>query len=433
MENQKQYKVLKVHIKNFKGIEDLTMDVNGQHVILIGDNELCKSSATDAIWTTLSAKRIPQQPIREGTDKAEVIVIIGNDEVQYQIERKYTEKGSYLEITSPEGFKSSKIANLTNLVGDVDFNVFEFIELGKTVPGRREQIGIIREFLNDKTIKILDENSLKIVNIKESRTGLNVRLRDLKGLINTGNENYNFEDAEKFSKPVDLNKIHDEYQKAIDHNSAWKQFVIKWCPGLESPLVGVDEITGEIDKSISELQTKIVELSVEREKIINFKQTDVLKLRTEFEAAKEHNNKVDQVKIHLEHKDEFEKKMKEYDKWGVEIKRIEIENKKLITESEIPVDGLTFDEDGLYLNGLPFTEEQLATSQLMDAGVDIRIAKKPKVAIVRISHGESYGEKRFKELIESCNKRGYQLFIEKVDSTKKELKLQYFNDIKDLK
>lgn len=431
--NEKDYKVQKVVIKDFKGIEDLTMDVNGQHVILIGDNELGKSSATDAIWTNLSAKRIPQQPIRQGAGKAEVMVVVGNDQVEYQIERKYTEKGNYLEITSPEGFKSSKIANLTNLVGDVDFNVFEFVELGKTVPGRREQVGIIKRFLSDKVVDKIDDNNIRIGKIKETRSGLNVRIRDLKGLVNTESKEINFDDAEKFSSHKDLNKIQDKYREAVDHNGIWKQFVMRWCKAPERPVVEVEEIVSAIEAKISELKSKIGEFELERKKVIDFTPKDTDTLRKEFEAAKEFNDKVDQVKKYLEHKDEFEVKTKEYDKWAVEINRIEVESKLIISESEVPVEGLTFDEDGLYLNGLPFTEEQIATSQLMEVGVDLAIAKKPKVKIIRINHGESLGIKKFNELIKVCNKKGYQLFIEKVDSTKKQLKLQYFNDIKDLK
>ncbi len=433
MKNEKEYKVLKAVIKNFKGIEDLTMNVNGQHVILIGDNALCKSSATDAIWTTLSAKRTPQQPIRKGSDKAEVMVIVGNDDIKYQIERKYTEKGNYLEITSPEGFKSSKIANLTNLVGDVDFNVFEFIELGKTVPGRREQVGIIKKFLDDQVIMQLDENNGEIFNIKETRAGLNVRLRDLKGLVNTESKGIGFDDAEKFSEHKNLSEINDRYRGALEHNSTWTQFVNKWCPDTASPFVDADEIVDTIEKKITSLNNQIAELCTEKRKVNEFNQEDTSALKVEYETAKEHNDKVDKVKGHLEHKAELERKSKDYDNWGTRISHIEKENRKLITEGEIPVDGLTFDEDGLYLNGLPFTEEQLATSELIEVGVDLAIAKKSKVKIIRISHGESLGSKKFTDLIKAGNKKGYQFFIEKVDSTKKQLKLQYFNDVKDLK
>ena len=69
----------------------------------------------------------------------------------------------------------------------------------------------------------------------------------------------------------------------------------------------------------------------------------------------------------------------------------------------------------------------------MEVGVELAVAKNPKVKIIRINRGESLGEKKFDNLIKFCNKKGYQLFIEKVDGTKKELKLQYFNTLKDLK
>lgn len=458
---EKQYKVQKVVIKDFKGIEDLAMNVNGQHVILIGDNELGKSSALDAIWTNLSAKRIPQQPIRQGAVRAEVMVVVGNDELKYEIERKYTEKGSYLEITSPEGFKTSKIANLTSLVGDIDLDVFDFVELSKTVPGRRDQVTIIKKFLNDETIKKLDDNSFKISQIKETRSGLNVRINDLKGLVNTGAAKFDFDDVEKFTDHKDLNVIQDKYQKAIEHNTGWTNIVNKWCDTSLPEAIEIDEVTDAIEEAkvgkcneidlaikgkngeIERLKKEIVELSKNKEgriayydgeKLVvkDFKKEDTATLKEEYETGKTHNDKVDKVKEHLKNKTELEEKKKDYDTWSSKVTKIEQETRQIITESEVPVKGLTFDEDGLFLNGLPFTEEQLSTSELMEVGVELAVAKNPKVKIIRINRGESLGEKKFDNLIKFCNKKGYQLFIEKVDGSKKELKLQYFNTLKDL-
>jgi|GEM_PF-4500590 len=462
MENLNQYKVQRVVIKNFKGLEDLAMNVNGQHVILIGDNELGKSSALDAIWTNLSAKRIPKEPIKQGASKAEVMVVIGNDDLKYQIERKYTEKASYLEITSPEGFKTSKIANLTSLVGDIDLDVFSFVELSKTVPGRREQVEIIKKFLDEETILKLNNNNFKITQIKETRSGLNVRIRDLKGLVNTGATEFDFEDVEKYVEHKNLNTIQDKYQVAIEHNTTWTNFVHKWCPDTFSESTSIDAIINaidvrkkekgnEIDVSVSEKNNAIEilkkEIAVleenkknltvladeEKQKINAFKKADTEALKEEYEAGKTHNDKVDKVKEHLKNKTELEEKTKDYDSWGGKITKVEQEIKQIISESKVPVTGLTFDEDGLYLDGLPFTEEQISTSKLMEVGVELAVAKNPKVKIIRINRGESLGEKKFSELIKFCNKKGYQLFIEKVDGTKKELKLQYFTTLKDLK
>jgi len=462
MENLNQYKVQKVVIRNFKGIEDLAMNVNGQHVILIGDNELGKSSALDAIWTNLSAKRIPKEPIKQGASKAEVMVVIGNDDMKYQIERKYTEKGSYLEITSPEGFKTSKIANLTSLVGDIDLDVFSFVELSKTVPGRREQVEIIKKFLDEETLLKLNNNNFKITQIKETRSGLNVRIRDLKGLVNTGTAEFGFEDVEKYAEYKDISEINDKYRVAIEHNNIWKRYEEKWCPGSFQELIDLDTILNAIDvrkkekgtvievimqdkydaieklkKEISELVGNQKDLTVyakaEKQKVTDFKKADTEALKEEYEAGKTHNDKVDKVKEHLKNKTELEEKTKDYDSWGGKITKVEQEIKQTISESKVPVTGLTFDEDGLYLDGLPFTEEQISTSKLMEVGVELAVAKNPKVKIIRINRGESLGEKKFAELIKFCNKKGYQLFIEKVDGTKKELKLQYFTTLKDLK
>ena len=67
---QKIYKVISARIKGFKHIKELTMEPNGRGVFLMGPNEQGKTSAIQAIWIALGSRRVPEQPIMTGEDKA---------------------------------------------------------------------------------------------------------------------------------------------------------------------------------------------------------------------------------------------------------------------------------------------------------------------------------------------------------------------------
>jgi len=444
-----EYKIQKVEIRNFKGIEDLTLDLNGKHLILIGDNELGKSSALDAIWSTLSNKGIPQQPIRDGAEKSDIVIVIGTDENKYRIEKKYTKKGAYLEIESPDGFSSSKISNLTHLVGDVGFDIFEFVELSRTVPGRRQQVNIIKEFIDPGLLERIEKNNEKIGEIKESRKILNARLIELNGLLKTSEFDEN--DLETYKETKSTAEIQGKIEDGVVHNREYTNYS--------------NEVTGKPDSSAEEIirsldnRLKGIKLDSENElvrlkaayeravknetakrdqmidgiefskqKVKDFKIVDVTSLRDQLNKVEEHNRKVLEIRSYKNNLHEQSEKKQKYNIQGDHIAKSEEDNRKALSEAKVPVEGLTFDEEMLYLGGLPFTEEQISTSQLIETGVQLAIAKDPRVKIIRINRGESIGEKKMRELIATCKKHGYQMFIERMVTGEEKLKLVYFEE-----
>jgi AAA domain len=93
-------------VQNFMRIEALQVDAEGQHVIISGPNGKGKTSAVDAIWAALGGKPSKEmpEPIHRGADKATVQLDLG----ELYIERIWTDAGSRLYITAPDGSKINK-------------------------------------------------------------------------------------------------------------------------------------------------------------------------------------------------------------------------------------------------------------------------------------------------------------------------------------
>lgn len=104
------------------------------------------------------------------------------------------------------------------------------------------------------------------------------------------------------------------------------------------------------------------------------------------------------------------------------------ERETLIAKSELPIAGLTFTDDGLELNGVPFVAGKVSDSQIMEVAAKLIIASNPTVKVFRIARGESLGAKRLQSLIELARKEGYQGFIEEVKRGQDDLIIEEYSE-----
>ena len=97
-------------------------------------------------------------------------------------------------------------------------------------------------------------------------------------------------------------------------------------------------------------------------------------------------------------------------------------------ESKLPIEGLTFTEDGLELNGIPFVPGKVSDSQIMEVAAKLIIASNPTVKVFRIARGESLGGKRLQTIIDIARKNGFQGFVEEVRRGQEELTIEEYTE-----
>lgn len=444
--------VKEVRIKNFKNLSNVELSLKGKSLIISGENGAGKSSFIQAIWSTLSAKGKPQKPIKEGEDNASVIVVIGEDGKEYTVESKFTEKGNYLTITSPDGFQTSKVGNLEKLVGDINFDIFNFVQLSRTVPGRREQVGMILDFLTPKEQEAIETINTDISFIKEERSGINVLMKNDSGTLATLKDGLSTDDIdliwnEAIPEPVDKQKLLHDYQVTETNNNEIKltQAGIDSNVKEHNILIKATETaTEQMKKEIQELKARYASMATNRAIKISELSDVIKKMDKELSALGNHidtdsimqkirdadtaNDRIQSMQNVSKLQKSIETKKTKFSSLLTKMNAKEENKRKVITGSSLPVKGLTFDEDGLYFNGIPFTEEQLATSELIRIGIQIAMAKNPNVKILRIEQGESLGDKVLKEILAAAKKAGYQLFIEEVTKGKEQLQFKYIEE-----
>lgn len=391
-------KIIALVSENFKRLNaHVVMD--GKSVTIEGKNGVGKSSFIDAIWVALTGKDIPAEPIKQGEKSARIeIKVKADDGTQFIVERKFLPSGGTLAVKTAEGHKfASPQKFLDDKIGRISFDPFEFINKPP-----REQKKFLMDLLGIDLTDI--DNNKKALLIQKDELAkqyqmLKAELDKLPAITDELKEKNTTQIIEKFR---DAN-VKKEHIKQLESQKAILETRIK-----------------EFSEKLNAI--KIEHARVEKE-LMDFHDSnlDLLSLndlQAEIAAINEHNEKVKQQQIILNKTAELSIIKAAGQAKSKDIKNLEEARTTMITNAKMPLDGLEFSEDGLTYQGLPFTEEQLSTAKLIEAGIRISMALNPSLRIMRIKDGSLLDSETLNIIKKAAHDNDYQIFIERVSDSK---------------
>ena len=413
-------KVIKVVIKDFKCIKNLDQDVNGNNIILLGDNGVGKSSFIQFIEIALGKNSSipPNTPITGE-------VITNKDGEQYTFSVSYKGDKPVITVIAPNGMKDNRKGVIAGIVGANEFDIDNFVNLSKTKAGRKEQVEQFKKFLDEETRKILDTCEANVDFHYQQRTELTKDITKLKGSIQL-NPMINYIATLKNFAPVDVGATMGDLKKAQEKNAQITDInnkVLVFSQEVERNEKEVESLQKRIDElneSTSLLTVKIISGNewLEKNKLINCSTFEEV-----INSATETNKKADQAKSLLS---DMEKLSKLEEDHGHASALIDSERQTIldaIRDMDGPIDGLTFDNDQLYYNGVAVDDNSLSTSEIVELGIRLKRAENPELPIL-IQCGESLGSKRLKEIQAFAKKEDFQIIMEQVQRDTKELKIE---------
>jgi len=431
-------KVISIELKNFKAHEELFLDVNGKNIFLLGPNESGKSSILDSIFFVLNpAKETPetkiQKPLRSGQKDGYAQIVVGADGKTYTVTRKFTEGSDERKIIieTSDGVKTTKLDMLEGLIGYRHINPFEFVEWSKTADGRRKQLQMIETLLPEHVIETLNTIKRDIALKDEALKTVNLERLTLERSVNS--LGVTEVDLQKYSEPID---IADEMVKlkVIQAANAERAKAVE-------ELEQINESIDEYDKEIKELEIRLTKKRVERDQKAvdyankcNWIDRNPVKSSAAVEArineAQEHNSRNTLVKKHAEQCVALKEKSDTCNGIKAEIEGMREQRRGMIALSDLPIDGLTFDTEQVYLEGLPLHANQISTSQIMKLAFAIALAMEQpekKLKLLCIPRGESLDTHSVEQLKAFLHENsGWQAFVEEVDRGEEKLKVEYF-------
>lgn len=421
-------KVQNITIKNFKGIEEAEVDVNGKSVYLIGGNGTGKTSFIDAVFKGVSGKGLPTEPTTNGVKKGTIEIDLGdfiartkftkNKPTSFELENKEFSSEADRFVKSPRSY-------LNSIVGILDFDINEFF--GKS---DAEQV---KYFCKVSGIDFSDLDT-DIQEIEDSRRADKKELAVKKGLVTY----YNKDDAAR--EEIDLLEATKKLAAAKETAALYlkvKEGVlqraqlaeeyeseIKRLQALLSGGTYIDKVNGEttVEKG---LYTQIADgnewLGMDINKPLS--PDELTAAEGALETLDEDNKKIREAKAAKQIDADVKKLEDAIDEADKDIEKKKTEKAKRIA-ANMAVEGLTYDTAGerfLY-NGLPFEKEQINTAAQLIAGLKIGAMMLKDLKILKVD-ASLIDKREFDKVLEWAENNDIQLFVELVDREGDQLKI----------
>lgn len=448
--------VKKLELVNFQVIKEFNADFDGNVYFITGDNELGKSTVLKAIGALLTGNR--DAVLKNGESKGFAKMIVGDDGEEYEVELKFTKanpRGTLSIKSKTTGMKSDNVSMLQKIFGYTDFDAVEFSRWSETAEGRRKQIEVVKSLLPEEVRTRIAEIDTTVAGLKTERTGVNRDLKTYKSISDAAGQGLTTQDLKTYAKQKDITELMKEQaenaqliEKAKTVRSALEQRKKQ----LEEIPERLAEAKATYEKAIEEAKKAIERTEklykeaiaqIESEKadyearkanaekwLANYEENNPEKLDTaeQLRKAEEHNKMAAKVADYLSKKKQADDKKAEAEKMDSEIAELSAEREKLISSAKLPISGLSFSDDGLVLNDVPFVAGKVSDSQIMEVAAKLIIASNPTVKVFRIARGESLGQKRLQAILDLAKKEGFQGFIESVVRGQQDLIIEEYTE-----
>ena len=467
--------IKKLELLNFQVIENFNAEFNGNVYFVTGDNELGKSTLLKAIGALLTGER--DDVLRNGASKGFAKMVVGDDGDEYDVQLSFTEnnpRGTLTIKQKSSGMQTNNVTMLQRIFGYQDFDAVEFSRWSETAEGRRKQIAVVKSLLAPAVRERIEAIDIEVSELKSERTGVNRDVKTFDSLVASIAARLEPGDVEKYAMPIDVTGLMEqqatnakliEKAKTVRTMLAQRKEQIAAIPGrIEAEKEKADQtrkfyvdkvaaakaayeqaiaeqkeaetriaetyeaIVADINAEKADLETRKAnaEKWLEQYEQNNPENTNVSELLAQAET---HNKKYSLVEQYKEKKTQFDAVSAKAQEMDEKIGELAKERAGLIANAELPIEGLTFTDDGLELNGVPFVPGKVSDSQVMEIAAKLIIASNPTVKVFRIARGESLGAKRLETIIEIARKNGFQGFIEQVQRGQNEMLVEEYTEL----
>lgn len=419
-------KVVRLTVSHFKRLVavEINPDPDGNLVIVSGANAQGKSSVLDALMAALGgARTIATQtlPIHEGEDRAAVEVLLeAPDGQQLKVTRTWaTGKPSQLTVEDPEGRIRSPQALLDKLVGALSFDPVAFAQKSPRdqlsdllqvvdLPFEPEDLERQRQRLFDRRT---DENrSLKalrarleaapppVPNLPEEEISSSAVLAELDALV--------AEKAANDHQREQLQAAETDVSVASERARAADQVVAELERRLEEARVAATQAREDVEAAAERR-------GILRDRVLELEDPDQGPLREQLTTLEETNRQIRQNQERAQLRREVDQavaKVAEIESQMAEIDRRKAEG---VAAAKMPVEGLSFDAEGITYHGVPFA--QASSAEQLRVSTAMAMALNPDLRVIRITDGSLLDSTSMAMLQELAAEHDYQVWIEVVD------------------
>ncbi len=411
--------IKKYAIKNLLGIESIEEEP-GKVTLIRGKTGAGKTSIIEGLKVAFTNKGWRSRLVREGEEEATLLVELDDGKV---IMRTVKEDGGSVTVGQDGITLPKPQAILGGLLGDFVFNPVDFIQLATKEQGNR-LLSLVPMELSDKEWMILSGGSLlpteavdytlhplQVLKAIESihyerRTGINSEARSLKAHAEELMESIPEEFEPETIRGKELREVYDRLTDARQKNEV-----------ISEREDNIESITEEITQLKATLKDRIqarlgfkaelaefgepVDLEPLEEEVATFEEQQ--KLLQKFDDATTAANSVEELETASAVLTEL-------------IKTIRAKPLELIAEADLPVEGMTVDDDGeVLVDGRPI--KSLSSGEQIQLALQVAKATTGDLKVLFVDGLEKLDSEAQETLKEIALKDGFQWFIAEVTDT----------------
>lgn len=399
--------IISLESSNLKKLVAVKITPAGHMVCIGGDNGAGKSSVLDSIAMAIGGLgEAPSVPVRTGAAKATIQVDLG----EIIVKRTFTAGGSSsLVVTGKDGLpKKSPQQVLDLLMAKLTYDPMAFVamESKKQRDTLASCVGLSFTVLDKKREEAFSARTLKNGEVKsfESRLAGQPPVPDAP------------------AAEVDTAELLAELNKRNAHNQA-KAKLGSAVNEANNQVEQLHKDYGRLHKQIEALKVELEgtlvaedqwkqQVAIRRKAFEDHVAQDVTELSAQIAGASDANKKVQAAKARKETEAHLTRVRKESAELTNAIEAIDAQKLAAIAAAKFPVPGVSFDETGVLLSGLPFA--QASAAQKMRVSVAIAAALNPRLRVMLVKDGSLLDEKSLALLAELAKENNLQVWIERV-------------------
>lgn len=385
--------IVNLVIDNFMRVEAVEITPGDRDtIVLTGANAQGKTSVLQAIWAALVTRAAPDEPVHQGADQAVVRLDLG----EIVVTRSWSSEGapSKLEVTTQAGAKIPSPARfLKEIVGEVAFDPLVFARLPKKE--QRDMLLAMVDLPFDPDVLEKDRKRFY-----DERTNIN---RDLKAL-ETQRAAMSPVPADTPDEEIDPVELLGKIQNSTQARSNFESFRTRSA-----------SISRQVEALLAE-QTEIQNLArrikesgalVEPDQIMEWTQqvADINVTNAHVRLQQQRNDLATQI----------HEKAALAAQLTRTITNLDEQKERGLAQAKLPVEGLSFDDEGVLLNGVPFS--QASGAEKLKTSVALGMKASPKLRVMCVDEIGALDEASRATVLQMAKDHGYQLWVTTADTS----------------
>lgn len=417
-------KIVRLEAENFKRLQAVEIEPDGNMVVIGGKNGQGKSSVLDAIWVALKGRGAnPPKPIRDGEEKATIQLDLGELIVTRTFVQKEGEKYTdNLRIERPNGDRIMKTPQdvLDALIGEVGFDPFDFVQ---QKPDRQAEILMEMVPLSVDLDELAEQDASDFAR----RRDVNRDIQQLEGQLAGIPEEVVPDQMPDRAALVDRLASASETNMAIERERSQRaedrRSVERGLEGAAAKRHERDQLLERAERLAREAAEMEDAARVETERLDALppldQPVDTADLQDRIAQADQLVRVKERQDRRAEIKARIEELRAESQGFTDAMAARTVARDKALTEAQMPIEGLGFriGDNGkpmVTYEGLPFTEDQISTAAALRVSTAIAMAANPTLRVLRIRDGSLLDDDSMAQLAELVRDNDYQLWIERV-------------------